>query len=97
MANTPSFQSVMSGLRRCCIEPREYWICDQIDWLIERHPDWAGLRSIGRVSSRREINGKTSGQTRYFITSLPADAPVFAGAVRSHWGIENRLHPLSGM
>ncbi len=40
-------------------------------------------------------------QTRYFISSRPADAPVFAAvfaavfapAVRSHWGgIENRLH-----
>ena len=74
------------------IETREYWICDQIEWLIRRHPDRAGLRSPGRVTSQREINAKTSDQTRYFITSLPAGAPAFAGAVRSHWGIENRLH-----
>ena len=88
--NSSYFQTVDGDKGR--IETREYWICDQIGWLIERHPDWAGLRSIGRVTSRREINGKTSDQTRYFITSLRADAPVFAGAVRSHWGIENRLH-----
>ena len=44
------------------------------------------------MTSRREVNGKTSNQTRYFITSLTADAPGFANAVRSHWGIENRLH-----
>jgi|TARA_B110001454_G_scaffold207786_1_gene219583 predicted transposase YbfD/YdcC len=88
--NSQFFQSVDGDKGR--IETRDYWICDQIDWLTERHPDWAGLRSIGRVTSQREINGKTSNQTRYFITSLPADAPTFAGAVRSHWGIENRLH-----
>jgi len=88
--NSQYFQTVDGDKGR--IETREYWICDQIEWLIERHPDWAGLRSIGRVSSRREVNGKTSDQTRYFISSLPADAPTFAKAVRSHWGIENRLH-----
>jgi hypothetical protein len=30
---------------------------------------------------------------RYFITSHPgSDAPSMANAVRSHWGVENRLH-----
>jgi predicted transposase YbfD/YdcC len=74
------------------IETREYWICDKIDWLKERHPDWLDLNSVGCVTSRREVNGKTSLQTRYFISSLPADAAKFANAVRSHWGIEDRLH-----
>ena len=88
--NSSCFQTVDGDKGR--IETREYWVCDQIGWLLERHPDWAGLRSVGRVTSRREVNGKTSSQTRYFITSLTADAPGFANAVRSHWGIENRLH-----
>jgi predicted transposase YbfD/YdcC len=88
--NSSCFQTVDGGKGR--IETREYWICDQIDWLVKRHPDWAGLRSAGRVTSHRDINGKISAQTRYFITSLPGEAPVYAGAVRSHWGIENRLH-----
>ena len=75
------------------IETRRYWICDKISWLKERHPHWRDLTSTGCVTSRREVNGKSSVQTRYFISSLPADAPVFANAVRSHWGgIENRLH-----
>ncbi len=88
--NSEHYQSTDGGKGR--IEIRDYWICEQIDWLVERHPGWAGLRSIGRVTSHRELHGKTSVQTRYFITSLPADAAIFAHAVRSHWGIENRLH-----
>jgi predicted transposase YbfD/YdcC len=60
--NSSCFQTVDGDKGR--IETREYRIRDQTDWLIERHPDWAGLRSTGRVKSRREINGKTSGQTR---------------------------------
>ncbi len=74
------------------IETRRYWICDKISWLKERHPHWRDLTSTGCVTSRREVNGKSSVQTRSFISSRPADAPVFAPAVRSHWGIENRLH-----
>lgn len=31
-------------------------------------------------------------QKRYYISSLPADAERIAVAVRSHWGIENRVH-----
>ncbi|MFM2375269.1 MAG: hypothetical protein RLZZ165_366, partial [Bacteroidota bacterium] len=28
----------------------------------------------------------------YFITSLSGGAEVVAGAIRSHWGVENSLH-----
>ena len=31
-------------------------------------------------------------ERRYFINSIPAEAPRFAKAVRGHWGVENRLH-----
>ena len=31
-------------------------------------------------------------ETRYYISSLPADAQALLQAVRSHWGIENSLH-----
>jgi len=73
------------------IETRTYSITDRIDLLscIDR---WPGLNSIGIVTSEREVNGVTSKNTRYFITSLPADAYLFAKAARSHWGIENSLH-----
>ena len=74
------------------IETRSYTQCEDIGWLRDRHPDWAGLTSIGRVISIREVGGKTTTQTRYFISSLPLNVKRFAHAVRSHWGIENRLH-----
>ena len=37
-------------------------------------------------------NGKLTIEKRYFISSIAADAKVFATAVGSHWGIENELH-----
>ena len=31
-------------------------------------------------------------ETRYYFSSLPADAKGFAEAVRAHWGVENSQH-----
>ena len=44
------------------------------------------------MQAERWIDGRTTQETRYFISSLPADAPRLARAIRSHWGIENSLH-----
>lgn len=44
------------------------------------------------IRAKRTLNGKTSAETRYFITSLPPDARQLLAAVRAHWGIENKLH-----
>ena len=34
----------------------------------------------------------TETATRYYISSLSADAEDFQKAIRLHWGIENKLH-----
>jgi predicted transposase YbfD/YdcC len=73
------------------IEDRTYMITDQIHFLSQAG-QWAGIQSIGCVTANRELNGVTSEQTRYFLSSLPADPYLFAKAVRGHWGIENSLH-----
>ncbi len=88
--NTESLQTVDGDRGR--IETRAYTRCDAIDRLKKRHPHWEGLASIGRVVPVRESGGKTTRQPRYFIPSLPKDAARFDHAVRSYWGIENRLH-----
>jgi len=73
------------------IETRRVWAVDDIEWLAEKSR-WRGLQSIISVEPERWIDGRTTQQTRYFISSLPADAPLLARAIRSHWGIENSLH-----
>ncbi len=37
-------------------------------------------------------SGKQYLQTNYYISSLLTSAAKFAGGIRQHWGIENRLH-----
>lgn len=71
-------------------EKRYYWLSRDVAWLSQK-ADWQALNAIGSVHSVVEKNGRTTEETRYFITSLTA-VKDFAKAVRSHWGIENSLH-----
>jgi predicted transposase YbfD/YdcC len=36
--------------------------------------------------------GQETGETRYYISSLPVGVRRFARAIRSHWSIENSCH-----
>lgn len=72
-------------------ERREVYATDDIDWLPMKE-DWVGLKSIVMLKSFRTVEGITSEERRYYITSLPPLAERIAGAVRSHWGVENKVH-----
>jgi predicted transposase YbfD/YdcC len=63
-----------------------------LDERVDPTHKWSKLQSIGLVESVRTVNGKTTVETRYYISSLPNNAEVFGQSVRSHWGIENSLH-----
>ena len=73
------------------IETRRYWITSDIAWL-GATASWANLQSLGMVESCREVGEEVESETRYFLTSLPANGVRFAQAVRRHWGIETSLH-----
>ena len=49
---------------------------------IDPKDEWQHLQSIGRVDVMRTANGKTKIETRYFISSLPNNAKLFADSVR---------------
>ncbi len=53
---------------------------------------WPGLQSVARVTCIRTLKGKTSSETRYYLTSLETDAKKVLHAVRTHWEVENKLH-----
>jgi predicted transposase YbfD/YdcC len=53
---------------------------------------WPNLRSVVCIESTRRIGDAVSTEARHYLSSLPADAPALARAIRSHWGIENSLH-----
>jgi predicted transposase YbfD/YdcC len=73
-------------------ERRHYYIVEVPEALRTRR-DWRDLRSVGMVYAERQVgDGEANGETRFFISSLPAEVKAFARAVRGHWGIENGLH-----
>jgi len=73
------------------VETRCAWISDELEAELTAAA-WPELRSIGMVEASRTLAGETTVEQRFYLTSLPPDAPRFAQAVRNHWGIENRLH-----
>lgn len=74
------------------IETRRVWFTPQVDWFEDRQ-QWAGLQGFALVERERSLGEKTSCERHYFISSLARiDAEQIAHAIRSHWGIENKLH-----
>ena len=57
-----------------------------------RQRGWTDLRSIGMVYRERTVDGKTSQELIYFISSLPPKVRNLAKQIRDHWKIENQLH-----
>ncbi|TWT59797.1 ISAs1 family transposase [Rubinisphaera italica] len=53
---------------------------------------WVDVKSIGMVYRERTVNGKTSQELIYFISSLPPKVRTLAKHVRDHWKIENQMH-----
>ena len=75
------------------IENREVWLTTEVDWLVARHPRWKSLKSIAVICSTREVNGVSSYEQRYYLSShKDKDAAFIADVIRSHWHVENKLH-----
>jgi len=72
--------------RTCSIITDTDWICDE--------KQWQQLHTLIRIESERtnKATGAMETQVRYYISSKQADAATFNGAIREHWGIENKLH-----
>ena len=73
------------------LEKREIYSLDVTN--MEEYKEWAELKSVTVIISTREIIGQdATKETRYYLSSLPAEAEKIGAAVRLHWGIENSLH-----
>jgi predicted transposase YbfD/YdcC len=76
------------------IEVRECWAIDDSDTLkgLPELLRWEKAISAVMVVAQRKIGPIRSSETRYYLSSLPADATRMLHAIRAHWGIENSLH-----
>ena len=76
------------------IERRRCWAIGDPAYLAYVDPEhaWPSLRSVVCIESTRRIGDHVSTELRHYLSSLPPDARRLNRVVRSHWGVENRLH-----
>lgn len=74
------------------IETRTCFVSNNVLWLHDRHPNWNSIQTIIRIDSIREIKGKRSSESRFYVSSLQESAQKILSCIRSHWAIENNLH-----
>lgn len=63
--------------------------------ILTLHQKWPGLAQGLEITRERTVNGVTTVEVEYGMTSLKpegANAQCLSGLVREHWGIENGLH-----
>lgn len=73
------------------LETRRCYAFNQLACL-HRPEQWPDLKSFAVIESQRCLNGKTSIEQRFYLSSLSPDASRLAPAIRAHWSVENRLH-----
>ena len=73
------------------IEVRHHAVSRDVAWLAAAH-GWPGLAAVGKFVATREVDGQATTTSRYYLLSKALPAAHFAGIVRTHWQIENRLH-----
>jgi predicted transposase YbfD/YdcC len=73
-------------------ERRNHAVTGDVSWLVDAHPAWSTIKSIGVVQSIRTIGETVTTEQRYYVSSLPPDPVMLGSSVRAHWGIENSLH-----
>ena len=54
--------------------------------------EWDTVKVIVQVNREREIKGKRTATTTYYVCSRKLAAKMLAKPIRRHWGIENELH-----
>jgi predicted transposase YbfD/YdcC len=76
------------------LERRRYTALSDPDLLACLDPThaWPGLRSVVQVEAQRGRGTHQSGETRYYLSSLPPDAALLGQVIRAHWQVENCLH-----
>jgi len=72
-------------------EKREAWATSDLEWLLQKKL-WRDLKSIVCIRSTRAVNTESSVELRFYISSKEANAEVLGKGIRSHWGVENKVH-----
>lgn len=72
-------------------EKREVWSTEKLDWLPQQTA-WKNLKSVVCVRSTRVLNLESCTELRFYISSCISNAESLGKGIRSHWGVENKVH-----
>lgn len=74
-------------------EERKIYVCKcDTDYIFEAK-EWSEMRTIIMIERSRIIRNKTETASSFYVSSLEnPDSEYIANLIRSHWGIENKLH-----
>ena len=89
----PSSVHAMEGKAHGREETRVCSVITNLDNIIDKDK-WVGLKSIVKIESRTidVKSGQIHKETRYYLSSLKADAQYINHSIRTHWSIGNQLH-----
>ncbi len=77
------------------IETRKCSAVSNLLFVGNKDNKWANLKQVVKIESVREFKNSdkpTEKATRYYISSLENNATQYQKNIRSHWGVENKLH-----
>jgi predicted transposase YbfD/YdcC len=88
--NSPLFDSCTIEKGHGRIETRRCEVFEK-GLIVDSENGWSKLTCVIKITATREFAAKTQTQTRFYISSLPANAD-FNKYIRNHWAVENSLH-----
>ncbi len=77
------------------IETRKCSVISDFLFIENKGDKWKNLNQIVRIESLREFKNSDKADEksiRYYISSLENNAEQYQQNIRSHWGVENKLH-----
>lgn len=77
------------------IETRKCSVISNFLFIENKDEKWKKLNQVIKIESIREFknsNKPIEKATRYYISSLENNAKEYQKNIRSHWGVENKLH-----
>lgn len=77
------------------IETRICSVISDFSFIENQNDKWKNLNQVVRIESIRKFKNSTKPTekaTRYYISNLDHKAEQYQKNIRSHWGVENKLH-----
>lgn len=77
------------------IETRKCSVISDLLFIENKDDKWKNLKQIVKIESLREFKNSDKADEksiRYYISSLENNAEQYQQNIRSHWGVENKLH-----